>query len=52
MNSLSFVSVFQMGTVAVPGSEVAYNMIEPVAIVTPNLDLNIFMPEGEVRRRP
>lgn len=40
-----------MGTVAVPGSEVVNKMVEPVAIVTPNEDLNIALPEGEVSQR-
>lgn len=39
----------QMGTVAVPGGELVYNMAEPVAIVIPNEDLNIQMPNNEVR---
>lgn len=38
----------QMGTVAVPGSEVLQNMMEPVAIVAPNDELNVVLPENEV----
>lgn len=38
----------QMGTVAVPGSEVIFNMEEPVAIVTPNEDLNVVLSGDEV----
>lgn len=37
----------QMGTVAVPGCEAIFNMEEPVAIVSPNDDLNIILPEDE-----
>ncbi|CBJ33398.1 conserved unknown protein [Ectocarpus siliculosus] len=37
----------QLGTVAVPGGEQVFNMKEPVAIVCPNDDLNIQMPNDE-----
>lgn len=38
-----------MGTVALPGSELVQNIMEPVAIVAPNRDLNVQMPANEVR---
>ncbi|CAB1100338.1 unnamed protein product [Ectocarpus sp. CCAP 1310/34] len=37
----------QLGTVAVPGGEQVFKMKEPVAIVCPNDDLNIQMPNDE-----
>ncbi|CAM9406045.1 unnamed protein product [Scytosiphon promiscuus] len=37
----------QLGSVAVPGGEQVFNMKEPVAIVCPNEDLNIQMPNDE-----
>ncbi|CAM9423318.1 unnamed protein product, partial [Ectocarpus sp. 6 AP-2014] len=40
----------QLGTVAVPGGEQVFNMKEPVAIVCPNDDLNIQMPNDERAR--
>ena len=38
-----------MGTVALPGSELVHNMVEPVVLVAPNKELNIQMPADEVR---
>ncbi|CAM9894059.1 unnamed protein product [Ectocarpus sp. 13 AM-2016] len=40
----------QLGTVAVPGGEQVFKMKEPVAIVCPNDDLNIQMPNDERTR--
>lgn len=39
----------QMGSVAVPGGELVYNMLEPVAVVVPNDELNVMMPDNEVQ---
>lgn len=38
-----------MGSVAVPGGELVYNMLEPVAVVVPNDELNVIMPNNEVQ---